>query len=128
MAKQKIGARIKIILVDDDREMSEPLKVRLQKEGYDVSLATSGKALPERCGRIRPQLIILDLNLPQRSGFLALEDLKADVSTESIPVLVLTVRSETTSWERCYGSGAAAYFVKPFNSGELLKRIKKLTR
>lgn len=128
MVKKKLGGRTKIVMIDDDRDTMEPLKARLEKEGYEVHFTTSGKDLPAKCGRIRPRLIILDLNLPQRSGFLALEDLKANVQTESIPVLILTVRGETTSWERCYGTGAAAYFVKPFDTGELLKRIKKLTR
>ena len=128
MVKQKIGAKKKIVVVDDDRDLMGPFVTRLKKEGFEVQLTTSGKDLPAKCGRIRPNLVILDLNLPQRSGFLALEDLKADVQTESIPVLILTVRAETTSWERCYGTGAEAYFVKPFDIGELLKRVKKLTR
>ena len=77
---------------------------------------------------MRPNLVVLDLNLPKRSGFLALQDLRSDVSTEAIPVLVLSVRTETSAWERCYGLAAEGYFVKPFDTDELLKRIKKLVR
>jgi DNA-binding response OmpR family regulator len=125
---KKIEAKKKILIVDDDRDMTQALEARLTKDGFAVHVATNGEALPDKCNRLRPSLVILDLNLPKRSGFLALQDLRGNVNTESIPVLVLTVRSETSSWERCYGLGAEGYFVKPFNMDELSKRIKKLAR
>lgn len=124
----KIGAKKKILIVDDDRDMSQALGARLKKDGFEVSSTTNGEGLPDKCNRLRPGLVILDLNLPKRSGFLALQDLKANVNTESIPVLILTVRTETSAWERCYGLGAVAYVVKPFDMDELSKRIKKVAR
>jgi CheY-like chemotaxis protein len=91
-----IPTKKKVLIVEDDRELADALKDRLKKEGYESQVTPNGETLPEKSSKYRPQLIVLDLNLPKRSGFLALGDLKADVETEGIPVLVLTVRRTTT--------------------------------
>ena len=123
-----IRNKIKILIVEDDRELGDALQERLKKEGYDVQISPNGESLPEKSVRFRPNLILLDLNLPKRSGFLGLSDLKGNMETEGIPVCILTIRTDTPSWERGYGQGAAAYIVKPFDMSELVKRIKMLTR
>lgn len=118
----------KVLVVEDDRELGDALKERLKKEGFDSLISPNGEGIPEKSVKYRPNLIVLDLNLPKRSGFLALSDLKGDVETEGIPVLVLTIRTETSAWERCYGMGANAYLVKPFEMKEFVKRVRMLTR
>lgn len=123
-----IPTKKKVLIVEDDRELADAIKDRLKKEGFESLVSPNGETLPEKCAKYRPQLIVLDLNLPKRSGFLALGDLKGDVETEGIPVLVLTVRTETSAWERCYGQGANAYLVKPFEMEEFIRRVKMLTR
>lgn len=123
-----IRTKKKILVVEDDRELADALQVRLKKEGFDTLLCPNGEGVPERSVKFRPNLIVLDLNMPKRSGFLALSDLKGNVETEAIPILILTVRTETAAWERCYGQGANAYIVKPFEMGEFVKRAKMLTR
>lgn len=123
-----IPTKKKVLVVEDDRELADALRDRLKKEGYESQVSPNGEGLPEKSIRYRPHLIVLDLNLPKRSGFLALGDLKGDVETETIPVIVLTVRTETSAWERCYGQGASAYIVKPFEMKEFVRRVKMLTR
>ena len=123
-----IRTRKKVLVVEDDRELTDALQARLKKEGFDTLLCPNGEGVPAKSSRFRPNLIVLDLNMPKRSGFLALADLKGNVETEATPVLILTVRTETSAWERCYGQGANAYMVKPFEMQEFVKRVKMLTR
>ena len=127
MAKGILTNR-QVLLVEDDFELAEALRERLEKEGFESDVSSSGVGVADKSARIRPDLIVLDLNLPKKSGFQVLAELRGNVKTESIPVLVLTVRRETSAWERCYGMGANAYIVKPFEMKEFLRRVKMLTR
>ena len=123
-----IQTKKQVLLVEDDHELAQALQDRLSKEGYLIHVSPNGEGMPEKSVKIRPNLIVLDLNLPKRSGFQALSDLKGNVETDGIPVLILTVRQETSAWERCYGMGANAYIVKPFEMKEFIHRVKMLIR
>ena len=118
----------KILVVDDDPDMREGLSVLLSQEGFDVKCAVDGNGAIESSQGEVPNLIILDVMLPDIDGFRVCEKLKQDPLTRNIPVVFLTVRDQLKHKIRGYIVGGNRYIVKPFDKEELLKTIKIVFR
>jgi DNA-binding response OmpR family regulator len=118
----------KILVVEDDREMVDLLRFNLKRAGFSVATAFSGvEALKKVCS-IRPDLILLDLTLPELDGFVVCEVLRQDSLTRSIPIVILTAL--TSQFARLTGleAGASDFVTKPFSPKELIARIQRLLR
>ena len=114
-----------ILLVDDDAMLRETLALNLRNAGYEVRTAADGlSALQEAQARV-PDLVILDLMLPELDGLTVCRTLR---QSADVPILMLTAR--TGELDKIVGleSGAADYLTKPFSVGELLARIRALLR
>ncbi|HEY3285719.1 MAG TPA: response regulator [Gemmatimonadaceae bacterium] len=120
--------RERILVVDDEPDIVALVVYHLAKEGYRVSSASSGSEALATARRERPALIVLDLMLPGLSGFDVLEQLRADVSTASIAVLMLTARREEPDRIKGLSLGADDYLTKPFSPQELVLRVKAILR
>ena len=117
----------KILVVDDEKDIVEMLKYNLQKEGYKVSTAYNGKEALERAQQ-RPDLILLDIMMPEIDGFQVLKSLKQNTNTRSIPVLFLTAKGAETDEIVGLEIGAEDYIVKPISIGKILARVRAVLR
>ena len=117
---------MKLLVVDDDRDLVELLEYALRREGYEVARAYDGEAALEAVGRDRPDLIVLDLNLPKLAGFVVLERIRHD--DEHIAVLLLSARQDESDILRGLQLGADDYITKPFRPKELVARVKAILR
>jgi len=118
-------ADAKILVVDDDKKIVELVALYLKKDGYQVLAAYDGQQAIELAHRKRPDLIVLDLMLPQASGLDVCRILRAE---SRVPIIMLTGRS--TDDDKLHGLdlGADDYMTKPFNPRELLARIRAVLR
>lgn len=114
----------KILIVDDDPELRQALKLRLRANHYDTVHAVDGYSAIAQAQKEHPDLIILDLGLPAGDGFIVLERLQDDDKLSAIPVVVLTARDPQGNEQRAMQAGAAAYFQKPADNAELLDVIR----
>jgi adenylate cyclase len=113
----------RILVVEDTPANIQVLSATLKEKGYQVSVATSGRQALELVTRLRPDLILLDVMMPEMDGFETCRRLKASAATSDIPVIFLTARTETPDIVRGFELGAVDYVAKPFNSHELLARV-----
>ena len=117
---------VKILAVDDEDSIRELLEMQLKRNGYETLTAADGKAALEQAAQA--DLVLLDVMLPGIDGFEVCRRLKADPSTQAIPVIMLTAKSEEIDKELGLELGADDYMVKPFSVRELLARIKAVLR
>lgn len=115
--------KARILLVDDEPDFVELLKFGLEKNGYNVVTANNGREALVKAEKERPDLILLDILMPQMDGYTALRELKSRDETREIPVLVLTAKQ---GMEQLFSvEGITDYIMKPFNDEDLLLRIKR---
>ena len=115
----------RILLIDDDAAIRRLLKVSLKSQGYVVIEAVNGQEGIEQAAMVNPELIILDLGLPDMDGLLVLKSLR---EWTKVPVIVLTVRDAETDKVALLDAGANDYLTKPFSVPELLARIRAALR
>jgi len=121
----------KILLVDDDVDFCEATKLLLDSEGYEVILAYDGKEGLEKVRAIKPDLVILDVMMPEMNGYDVCVVLKADPELKKIPVVLLTAVDQAlfkTTYTRVMGlmTEADDYIAKPVEPAELVKRVEDL--
>jgi len=114
----------KILIVDDDPDLRQALRLRLRANHYNTVNACDGYSAIAQAYKERPDLIILDLGLPAGDGFTVLDRLQRDDNLSEIPVVVLTARDPEANEARALKAGAAAFFQKPVDNGELLDVIR----
>jgi two-component system phosphate regulon response regulator PhoB len=117
-----------ILVVDDEKDLVDLIAYNLQRNGYNVLTATSGDVALDIASRELPKLILLDLMLPGMSGTEVARKLKADVRTATIPIIMLTAKSEETDVVVGLTLGADDYVTKPFSPRELILRINRSLR
>ena len=117
----------KILIVEDDNILSKAVKAALTEEGFETLIAVDGEDTLVKAKEFKPDLILLDLILPKKSGEDVLAEIKQDEELKHIPVLVTTVKSEPESISRCVALGAKGYFIKAhYTLEEIVKEIKKV--
>ena len=118
----------RVLVVDDEREVREVMKQTLSDQGYQIMEATNGveayDLTVEAAIAERPDLIVLDIMLPQLNGYEVLEKLKANRQVAYIPVVVVSARNQEQDETRAMKLGAADYITKPWPPGELESRVK----
>ncbi len=118
----------RVLVVDDEPDIVALVAYHLAKSGYGVSTATTGADAIEKARAEQPAAIVLDLMLPDMSGFKVLERLRADDGTKSVAVLMLTARRDEPDRIRGLSLGADDYLTKPFSPQELILRIRAILR
>jgi two-component system KDP operon response regulator KdpE len=114
-----------ILIVDDDPDIREGMQVRLQYSGYGTCFAEDAMSAIAMAGKERPDLIVLDLGLPEGDGFLVIEQLNGDTASDPIPIIVVSARDARANQNRAIKAGATAYLQKPVNNAEFLAVIRK---
>lgn len=113
-----------ILAIEDDIDLCELLEYNLTRSGYEVKILNGLKGALETVKSVRPDLLILDVMLPDGDGFDFCRELKADAETHQIPVLFLTARSQEIDRVLGLEIGGDDYVTKPFSPRELLARVK----
>jgi DNA-binding response OmpR family regulator len=116
----------RVLVVEDNAELAAGIRYNLELEGYDVRVAEDGRTAVEEVRGFAPDLVILDLMLPDVDGFQVLRTLRDE--GVQVPVLVLTARGEESDKVRAFRLDADQYVTKPFGLLELLERVKGLLR
>ncbi len=114
----------RILIVEDAPPNILALSSILKEHGYQVSVATNGRQALEVLDRIRPDLILLDVMMPEMDGFETCAHIKASTQWREIPLIFLTSKNETADIVRGFELGAVDYVAKPFNAHELLARVQ----
>jgi CheY-like chemotaxis protein len=117
-------SRKKILLVDDSGTILMMEKMILAREPYDLVTAKDGKEAIEKAATEQPDLILLDVVMPQLTGFEVLEELRARDATKKTPVILVTTRGEAANVEAGYAGGCNDYVTKPINSVELITKVR----
>jgi diguanylate cyclase (GGDEF)-like protein len=112
-----------ILIVDDSKLIAHVAKTMLAKQGHEVVLAQDGKAGLEAAKSGQPDIILLDLIMPVMDGYQVCEQLKADETTQEIPIIMVTSKAETADKVKGLQMGALDYVTKPFDEAELIARV-----
>src|SRR5438552_17630286 len=117
-------AKPRILIIEDERSLTEVLAYNLQREGYDTVVTHDGQEGLRKAQTVLPDLILLDLMLPVLSGLEVCRELRAGDRTRDIPIIMVTARAEETDQVVGFHMGADDYVTKPFGVKVLLQRIK----
>lgn len=116
----------KILVVDDEPEAVELVAFNLKQSGFEVSTASDGAQALNKARRIQPNLVILDVMMPEIDGMEVCKLMRRDPATSSIPIIMLTAKASEVDRVLGLELGANDYVVKPFSPRELVLRVKKL--
>ena len=120
--------RAKILIVDDLLENLRLLSTLLVEEGYDVRRAPDGEMAISNVPRFRPDLILLDIMMPEMNGYEVCTALKSDARTRDIPIIFLSALDLTFDKVKAFELGAVDYINKPFHPAEVLARVRNQLR
>ena len=117
-----------ILIIEDEKDIVDLIEYHLKQSGFSVTSALDGSTGLERARKKRPDLIILDLMLPEMDGKDICRSLKSNPLTQSIPILMLTAKAEESDRLIGFELGADDYVTKPFSPKELVLRVKAILR
>ncbi len=117
-----------VLLIEDEPNIAEAIRFLLQRDGWQVSTLAEGKGVEAFVANTRPDLVILDLMLPDRSGLEILAALRADPLTETLPVMMLTAKGQGRDREAAERAGADLFMAKPFSNAEIVAAVRSLMR
>lgn len=123
---RRMGPNRDVLVVEDDKAINIVLCRFLQKVGFTVRSALNGSSALEEARSSPPLLVLLDLMLPDISGFDVCEELKRDERTRSVPIVMVTAMVDDESRERGMACGAVAYLTKPFDPDQLIGTVKDI--
>lgn len=119
---------VRILAVDDEPEITALIRYHLARCGYDVSTAANGWEALAEIQRARPDLLLLDLMLPDLDGFGLCEILRRDAATATIPIIIISAWASRDSRNLGLELGALDYLTKPFSPQALVERVNRLTQ
>ncbi len=120
--------KIKILVIDDDEIFLQTVTVVLEEEGFEVFEATTAESGVEAIVDVHPDLVILDKNLPDKSGFEVLKSMKKSKNFSEVPPVMVITADTTISVDEAFDKVADDCIFKPLNFNETIKRIKKLLK
>jgi len=112
-------------VVDDEPDTVDMLRDALRAEGFRILVARNGRQALELMTRKRPDLLLLDLMMPELGGFEVLEAMRANAELASIPVVILTARGDAEDEERGLALGARRFMSKPFDVKDLVAEVRR---
>lgn len=118
--------KAKVLIADDDPAIQELIRLNLELQGYQVIIASNGVETVRKALSERPDLIILDILMPEMDGYEVMRLLKNSEETSAIPVIVLTAYASDTGALVSWLEGAEGYLAKPFNPDELLMLVERV--
>ena len=116
----------RVLLAEDEPNIVESLTFILERSGFDVSVTTTGREALEQAQSAIPDILILDVMLPEMDGYEVLRRLRADTRTTALPVLMLTAKGQREDRETAIACGADMFITKPFVNSELIAAVQEL--
>ena len=116
----------RVLLIEDEPNIIEAIRFILSRDGWSVDVHSDGATALDAVARREPDLVILDVMLPNRSGFDILADIRAGEGTKDLPVLMLTARGQTKDREMAERAGASLFMTKPFSNAEVVASVREL--
>jgi CheY-like chemotaxis protein len=116
----------KVLIVDDEPHMLRLTELSIKKGGFAIVIGRNGREALELAAREKPDLIVMDVTMPELDGLSALKQLKAAPATAPIPVIMLTVRGHALTRQQAEEAGAAVFLTKPFSPTQLLSEARRL--
>jgi DNA-binding response OmpR family regulator len=116
----------KILIVDDEPNIVISLEFLMKKEGFEVAIANDGEDALTKVDSFDPDLVLLDVMMPRKSGFEVCEALRADPGRAGLKIVMLTAKGRDTEVAKGLAIGADAYMTKPFSTKELLAMVKAM--
>ncbi len=126
--KKENSERKKVLIIDDSSSVRDIVRNVISTEGYRLIEAENGQEGINILKHTKPDLILLDIVMPEMDGFKVLENLKSNPETKDIPVVMLTVKTQKEAVEKAVNLGCNAYIAKPFISSTLMKKINEMTK
>lgn len=122
-------SKVHVLLVEDDIFLSGIYQKKFEMEGFKISTADNGEKGLNDAKKKKPDIVLLDILLPKLDGFSVLEQLQADASTKSIPVILLTNLGQKDDVEKGLEAGAVDYLIKAhFKPSEIVDKVKKVLK
>ena len=115
-----------VLLIEDEPNITEAIRFVLARDGWSVTTHGDGATAAAAVRAARPDIVILDVMLPGRSGFDILDELRADPATAALPVLLLTAKGQTADRARAERAGASLFMAKPFSNADMLEKVRAL--
>ena len=115
-----------VLLIEDEPNIIEAISFLLERDGWTVRLHTKGEGAVEAVEAAQPDVVVLDVMLPGRSGFDILRDLRQGAARPDLPVLMLTARGQTKDRELAESYGVSCFMTKPFSNAEMLETVRSL--
>lgn len=116
-----------VVLVEDEINIAEAIRFVLSNDGWRVETLANGSTAVEVIRKAMPDLVLLDVMLPGRTGFEILQDLRADPAFANLPVMMLTARGQSRDREMAERAGVSKFMTKPFSNSEMLEAVRALT-
>lgn len=125
---EKTEKKYSILSIDDEESIFEVIEGLLYREGYNVNYVSSGKEAIERIDEIQPDVILLDLMMPEMDGIETCQQIKSNERWRHIPIIMVTALTSKEDLARCLNAGADDFLSKPVNSIELRARVRSMLR
>jgi DNA-binding response OmpR family regulator len=116
----------KILIVDDEPNIVMSLEFLMRKAGFEVAVAVDGEEALVQVGRFNPDLVLLDVMMPKKSGYEVCEALRADPARTGMKIVMLTAKGRDTEVAKGMALGADAYVTKPFSTKDLVAQVTAL--
>lgn len=114
----------RVLIIEDEPHIVLSLEFLLQREGYEIATAAEGEEGLALARSFKPDVVLLDIMMPGRSGYEVCRAIKADPELASIPVIMLTAKAQEVERVKGLELGAAAYLAKPFGNAEVLEAVR----
>lgn len=115
-----------ILIAEDEPSILEALSFVLQRAGWTVQSVTDGEAVMSAVRRMQPRILVLDIMMPKRSGFEVLKQIRADMATRELPVLVLTAKGQQQDKRVAEELGADRFVTKPYSNADVVDAVRAL--
>lgn len=116
----------KVLIVDDEPNIVMSLEFLMKKAGFEVAVATDGEEALAQVAKLSPDLVLLDVMMPKKSGYEVCEALRADPARAGMKVVMLTAKGRETEVAKGMALGADAYVTKPFSTKDLVAQVASL--
>lgn len=115
-----------VLLIEDEPNIAEAIEFVMARDGWQVSVLAEGTGAVAEIARLRPDLVILDLMLPGKSGLEIVAQLRAETATQSLPVLMLTAKGLARDREAAIRAGVSLFMTKPFANADIVAQARAL--